>query len=106
MAVILPMLRNRRRGASPLAAPLVLLLGGTAGAGYFAENLSIAPLAAALPFSGCEIKGNVSINFGERIYHVPGQKYYDATRISFRHGERWFCTEDEARQAGWRKAKV
>jgi hypothetical protein len=29
---------------------------------------------------GCGIKGNISVNTGERIYHVPGQKYYWATR--------------------------
>lgn len=53
----------------------------------------------------CNIKGNVSVNTGERIYHVPGQMYYDATRIDSRYGERWFCSEAEARQAGWRKAR-
>ena len=53
----------------------------------------------------CNIKGNVSTQ-GERIYHVPGQKYYDDTRISASHGERWFCSEEEARAAGWRRSKV
>lgn len=53
----------------------------------------------------CDIKGNVSTR-GERIYHVPGQKYYDDTRISASHGERWFCSEAEARAAGWRRSKV
>ena len=53
----------------------------------------------------CAIKGNVS-NRGERIYHMPGQKYYGATRIARSEGERWFCSEAEARQAGWRKARV
>jgi hypothetical protein len=53
----------------------------------------------------CNIKGNVSTR-GERIYHVPGQKYYDRTRISASHGERWFCSEAEARAAGWRRSKV
>lgn len=52
----------------------------------------------------CRIKGNISINTGEKIYHVPGQKYYIATRIRSEFGERWFCTEAEARSAGWRKA--
>ena len=28
--------------------------------------------------SACHIKGNISINTGERIYHVPGQMFYDA----------------------------
>lgn len=51
------------------------------------------------------IKGNVSFDDGERIYHVPGQEYYDETKINPRYGERWFCTEAEARAAGWRKSK-
>ena len=54
---------------------------------------------------GCDIKGNISIN-GERIYHVPGQKYYDAPRINLLKGERWFCSEEAARKAGWRKARI
>ncbi|MYG26981.1 MAG: thermonuclease family protein [Boseongicola sp. SB0677_bin_26] len=53
---------------------------------------------------GCAIKGNVSSS-GERIYHVPGQSRYDATRISEAKGERWFCSEAEARAAGWRRAR-
>ena len=53
----------------------------------------------------CNIKGNVSINTGERIYHMPGQHDYLDTIISPRYGERWFCTEIEARAAGWRKAR-
>lgn len=52
----------------------------------------------------CNIKGNVSINSGERIYHVAGQEDYQATKISSQYGERWFCSEEEARAAGWRKA--
>lgn len=54
---------------------------------------------------GCEIKGNISIDTGERIYHLPGQEYYSQTKISPEHGEKWFCSEDEARAAGWRKAR-
>lgn len=65
--------------------------------------VTIAPAAAQQ--GGCNIKGNVSTQ-GERIYHVPGQKYYNDTRISRSHGERWFCSEEEARAAGWRRSKV
>ena len=54
--------------------------------------------------SGCSIKGNISAK-GERIYHVPGQKYYSRTQISEGEGERWFCSEKEARRAGWRKSR-
>lgn len=52
----------------------------------------------------CNIKGNISSS-GERIYHVPGQKYYAVTRISPGKGERWFCSEVEAQAAGWRKSR-
>ncbi|MDT0212435.1 thermonuclease family protein [Rothia sp. ARF10] len=54
--------------------------------------------------SSCVIKGNISSS-GEKIYHVPGGGSYDATVITASKGERWFCTEDEARAAGWRKAR-
>jgi hypothetical protein len=54
--------------------------------------------------AGCNIKGNISLS-GERIYHVPGQEYYPATRIDWRRGERWFCSEPAARKAGWRWAR-
>lgn len=53
---------------------------------------------------GCEIKGNISRS-GERIYHIPGQRDYAKTMINERDGERWFCSEEEARAAGWRRAK-
>jgi hypothetical protein len=56
--------------------------------------------------SGCDIKGNISVNTGERIYHVPGQTYYSETRIDLLKGERWFCTEQDARAAGWRRSRV
>jgi hypothetical protein len=51
----------------------------------------------------CSIKGNISKN-GERIYHLPGMKWYGRTRIDERKGERWFCSEAAAKDAGWRKA--
>lgn len=62
-----------------------------------------APLFAVANI-GCKIKGNVSTE-GERIYHLPGQKFYDATRILESKGERWFCSEADARSAGWRRSK-
>jgi hypothetical protein len=53
----------------------------------------------------CAIKGNVGFDTGEKIYHVPGQEYYDATVIDAAYGERWFCSEAEAQAAGWRRAR-
>ncbi|TGS89671.1 thermonuclease family protein [Mesorhizobium sp. M3A.F.Ca.ET.174.01.1.1] len=55
--------------------------------------------------SGCTIKGNISVSTGEHIYHMPGQEHYDETVITRGKGERWFCSEAEARAAGWRKAR-
>jgi hypothetical protein len=58
-----------------------------------------APPAPSQPGS-CLIKGNISEN--GRIYHVPGSAHYESTKIDESKGERWFCTEDAARTAGWR----
>ena len=52
----------------------------------------------------CNIKGNISHNSARRIYHMPGDRDYERTRISTARGERYFCTEAEARAAGWRRA--
>lgn len=52
----------------------------------------------------CAIKGNIAAGSGERIYHTPECAYYNQTVISEDKGERWFCTEEEAQVAGWRKA--
>lgn len=52
---------------------------------------------------GCAIKGNISENGW--IYHLPGMQYYDRTTIREERGERWFCTEQEAQAAGWRRAR-
>ncbi len=51
------------------------------------------------------IKGNISSD-GERIYHMPGDVYYDETVINESKGERWFSSPEEAEAAGWRKAYV
>lgn len=48
----------------------------------------------------CAIKGNRNRK-GEWIYHLPGMPYYDATRP-----EEIFCTEAQARAAGYRRAIV
>ncbi|HET7131697.1 MAG TPA: thermonuclease family protein [Gammaproteobacteria bacterium] len=49
-----------------------------------------------------KIKGNISLDSGRRIYHVPGSRDYESTKIDENKGERWFCTEQEAIRAGWR----
>lgn len=49
---------------------------------------------------GCPIKGNISTN--GHIYHAPWSPWYSRTKVSLEKGERWFCTEREALDAGWR----
>ena len=52
----------------------------------------------------CKIKGNISSS-GEKIFHSPGGAYYSRTKISEQKGEKWFCSEAEAKKLGWRKSK-
>jgi endonuclease YncB( thermonuclease family) len=49
---------------------------------------------------GCPIKGNISDN--GHIYHTPWSPWYARTKVIASKGERWFCTEREALDAGWR----
>ncbi len=63
------------------------------------------PTQAPVVSCNRNIKGNISYTTGEKIFHVPGQEDYNSTIIRAYFGERWFCTEAEARAAGWRKAK-
>jgi hypothetical protein len=49
------------------------------------------------------VKGNITED-GNRTYHVPTGEYYERTRIDTSVGERWFCSEDDARAAGWKRA--
>ncbi|MEM9582582.1 MAG: thermonuclease family protein [Pseudomonadota bacterium] len=53
----------------------------------------------------CIVKGNISPNSGERIYHVEGQQHYEKVGIDLSKGEQCFETEAAARTAGWRKAR-
>ena len=86
--------------ASVAAAPGVVLgLIAVSAAGIMSADdllLSLSDTAQAC---------NINIETGERIFHVPGQEYYSATKISPQYGERWFCSEAEAWAAGWRKAR-
>lgn len=67
-------------------------------------NTPDCPSGCTTPPPGCVIKGNVSFDTSEKIYHVPGCEHYDITKINSDYGERWFCTEAEAVANGWRKA--
>ena len=63
----------------------------------------VGEVAQPVSATGCVIKGNISDK--GRIYHMPGQKFYNNTKISTQKGERWFCTESDARAPPWHKAR-
>lgn len=54
--------------------------------------------------AGCQIKGNINSK-GDKIFHQPGTRDYERTVINEASGERMFCSEDEAKAAGWRAPK-
>jgi micrococcal nuclease len=57
------------------------------------------------PSSQPRIKGNLDERTGERVYLVPDSLFYVTTIVDESNGDRWFCLEDEAIAAGFRKAK-
>lgn len=63
-------------------------------------RIAIRPTPRSLATQGCLIKGNHSRR-GEWIYHLPGMPYYKETRA-----EAMFCTEAEARAAGYRRSRA
>ncbi|WP_408006133.1 thermonuclease family protein [Pseudalkalibacillus sp. A8] len=49
--------------------------------------------------SSCNIKGNINSD-GEKIYHMPDSQYYEITKP-----EEVFCSESEAKDAGFRRSQ-
>ncbi|MER9652492.1 hypothetical protein NKJ26_03105 [Mesorhizobium sp. M0152] len=104
--------KRRRRSLLEQRALIPVLLCGVAAAGYFMPQSEQHPLptvhrqGGSRAQGGCNIKGNISVVTGERIYHMPGQRYYNETVVNPAKGERWFCSQWAAWWAGWRKSKV
>lgn len=81
--------------------PQTALLGATA---YKANRAALSEINVQdPPVQNCLIKGNVNRS-GDRIYFLPGNSAYGKVKMDKGLGERWFCTEQEAEAAGWRKA--
>lgn len=85
---------NKRSEAGPVAAAVA-----------YSPPTSVSTASGGDPVPQCingpAIKGNINSN-GEKIFHVRGGRYYDNVRIDLKDGERFFCTETEAKAAGWR----
>ncbi len=88
----------------------VLVIGGLIAREFIGNQsspttTSIAPPPiTSIPKPDCNIKGNISHNSQRKLYHIPGMQDYEGTNIDPTYGERWFCTEAEARENGWQKA--
>lgn len=52
--------------------------------------------------AGCPIKGQLTGR--NRTYVLPWSPDYDRVKVRDKSGGRWFCSEDEARSAGWQPA--
>ena len=76
----------------------------TSGGGTGSTPFECIGGCATPPDPSCAIKGNVNSK-GEKIYHVPGGSFYDRTDIKPEEGDRWFCTAEEARNAGFRASE-
>ena len=82
-------------------------IGGLAMLGFASIEFGRPVLSSLLAFAAqpsCSIKGNISIDSGKKLYHLPGMEDYETTNIEPIHGERWFCTEADAKASGWQKA--
>ncbi len=53
---------------------------------------------------GCDIKGEIYMEWNDKVFYVPTAKSYGAVVMDDTYSHRWFCTENEATAAGWRKA--
>lgn len=53
---------------------------------------------------GCLIKGNLDW-LDRRWYHLPEFRHYAATVVNLNKHDQWFCTEQEAQEAGFKKAR-
>lgn len=53
----------------------------------------------------CSIKAN-NTSKGEPTYHLPVCNSYKTTKVQLHHGDKWFCTEKEAQNAGYTKAQT
>ena len=52
----------------------------------------------------CVIKGNLRIpGNGTKIYHFPGCGQYNQTIVELYKGDKWFCTEAQAKKEGFTK---
>ena len=55
------------------------------------------------PSVGCVVKGNYD-KHGHRFYHLPSFRHYSQVKVNLENGDQWFCSEEEAKKAGFQRA--
>ena len=73
------------------------LKGAVPKVGFCQEKLD-----QVCPEEVCLIKGNIGQN--GRYYHLPEDSYYDKVVVNYQRGEGWFCSPDDAEEAGFVRA--
>ena len=56
------------------------------------------------PAGECKIKGNIDEDTLKKSYHLPTCRDYDRVKIDRDRGEDYYCTEAQAKAAGYEKA--
>ncbi|MCX6704800.1 MAG: thermonuclease family protein [Candidatus Woesebacteria bacterium] len=56
------------------------------------------------PSKNCNIKGQIPYDTGQKIYLTSDCRYYKISEVERYRGEDWFCTEKEAKDAGFVKS--
>lgn len=90
---------------SPSTLPAVSPVASGTAAPTATSKTSTAPTVSGMlqtcpPWQSCCIKGDIS-DKGERLYYLPGWATYNAVIVGDKVGESFFCSEAEARGAGW-----
>lgn len=95
--------KNRKGNLLETVVGVVVLAAIALITMQFDRSRSPSPITS-ITQPGCVIKGNISIETGNKLYHLPGMEDYESTVIDPAGGEKWFCSESEAIASGWRKA--
>ncbi len=95
--------KAKKRGLMETAISLGIMAVIALFVREFSRSHSPSPVTS-ITKPGCTIKGNISIDTGNKVYHLPGMEDYESPVIDPTQGEKGFCPESEAIANGWRKA--
>lgn len=102
-AAALPSTSSLGAGAGGKPSYAAVAAGSTAVSGSAVLPQQAVSLGAG-SCNGPIIKGNITSK-GQKIYHTVNSGQYMRVEIDESKGERYFCSEEEARAAGWQAAK-